>query len=201
MEKERSKEKGLSIFKINFIYDPDFSPDWYGKGAIELPSTQAEMPLFLYAIIMTDEWNKRISPLVSPVIEQTFAVSSKSFEPQTCYVLKHRIKVANNLFIEGHSEPLAIWAKPKDPRWTYLPFHARVIHELGHIIGPGYSPLWEVFEEEANNMGEDERDFLNNRPLLEELVVRHKTYQITKEVFGQEFADWFQAQESKTISA
>lgn len=198
MEKEKSKEKAPKIFKIDFIYDPHFTPHWYEKGAIDIV-VREDIPIFLYTIIMSDEWNNRISPQVSPVIEKTLAVSPRNIQPQTAYVLKHRVKVSDNLFIESHSNPLAIWARPKDPKWEYLPFHARVIHDLGHILGPGYSPLWEVFEEEVKNIGEGKRDLSNNRPLLEELVVRNKTYQITKEVFGQEFADWFLDQESKTL--
>ncbi|OGD85825.1 hypothetical protein A2Z23_02070 [Candidatus Curtissbacteria bacterium RBG_16_39_7] len=202
MEKELSSESQPKIFRVEFYHDPNFIPYWYSKGQLDLEAQKNKNHPAMYAAMMSDEWNSLISPIISPEMRKVLGVWD-IFEPFTCYVLEHRIQIKENEFIEASSHPLAIWAKPAHPKWRYLPFHSRVIHELVHCVGPNYSPIWGLLEDETASIHRDNLEFWFWDPqygsLREELVVRHATHLVTKEVFGQEFADWFLGQESKLI--
>jgi len=198
-EAETSKEK---LINVHFVYDPNYIPDWFEKGEIDLESARIDHPLELYAQQRSEEWNKRISPTVSEIFKRILNTYSVHPLIPTCNILNHRIKTDAG-YIEAYSKPLAIWAIPSDDKWGHLPFHARLIHELLHIIEPRRDyggSNWELIEDELGK----NYDFKNyygekNQFLREELVTRHITYEITKEAFGEEFADWFLERESKEI--
>jgi hypothetical protein len=186
-------------FKVEFRYDPNFIPPWYSKGRLDLKAPKSQHRPEVYAQIIQDHWDTTISPVVSPKIEEVLKVKASFFQSFTCYILEYRIRVGKNLSIEGGSKPLAIWAKPMDSEWGYLPFHARVIHETVHIIGPSHSPTWDALEDETVRLLSDYPCLWSDRNLREESVVRHTTYRITKKAFGKEFADWFLSQESQIL--
>jgi len=193
----RTELRTEKFIKVNFIYDPNFIPYWYDQGKIDYLAPEAEYNPNVYAKIVKEEWENTISPRTSPVIHRTLGLNFFPLDSLTCYILEYRIQVEDGLFLEAHSNPLAIWAKPADPNWDHLPFHARVIHELSHRLGPAYSPNWDILEDRVWESNRDNPEFWSNRSQKEELVVRHVTHLITKEAFGEEFADWFLKEESK----
>jgi hypothetical protein len=196
-EFENQKEKAI-ILNIEFVYDPDFVPDWFSKG--EIVDQISPRRVKNLANTASRLWQDEIGLKVSREIKRIFQPPNYLFTfLKECHLVQARVKVKEGCFISACAQPLAIYAGLYDQQWGRLPFFGRLTHELIHNFGPLNNARWEIFEDQAWQENREREDFWQNQKLREELVVRKITHQILSECFGQEFVDWFAAQESETI--